>query len=211
MTPRKMRPLRELRRLRSLGDRETQVPKDNVRSLDSDESERNNLWPVERVLVTPRTIVDIQVLAEAGHSGSTSDPRAGFVAVVDRTGNLSAVERLTGDAKNLRKTAKGISQAFGRSSLGTPVLGLLDQPGTTRPATELLSELDKALAGTTFEGKYLILSHSSNSLDAAGNAPKTQGEIVQVASNHVRWSSWNEYHELAAMTVGFTPINLEVV
>ena len=211
MTPRKMLPLRELRRLRSLGDREEKVSKDNARSLDSDESERDNLWPVDRVLVTSRTIVDIQVLAEAGHSGSSSDPRPGFVAIVDRIGNLSAVERLAGNTKNLRKAAKGIAQAFSRYSLGTQVLGLIDQPGTTRPTTELLNELDKALKGTALEGKYLILSHSSNLLDASGNAPKSQGEIVQVTSNHVRWSSWNEHHELAAMTVGFTPISLEVV
>ena len=72
MTPRKIRPLRELRRLRSLGDRDAYVPKDNVPSLDSEDSERNDLWPVKRVLVTPRNIVDIQVLAEAGHLGSSS-------------------------------------------------------------------------------------------------------------------------------------------
>jgi len=211
MTPKKLRPLRELKRLRRLGDQVAPKKKFGQHSVDSVNSGSSYLWPVEKVLVASRTIVDIQVLAEAGHSSGSFNPRPGFIAVVDQSGIMSAVERLRASSRGLRNPAEQISQELTRYTFGTPVLGLIDQPGAMNPTADVIDEVDRALSGTSLSGKFIVLCHSVASPDAQASANAGRSDVVRVGSNHVRWSSWNESHELAVMTAGLAAVHVEVV
>ena len=211
MTPKKLRPLRELRRLRRLGDQAEQETIHGQRSSDTASNGSSYLWPIEGVLIESRTIVDIQVLAEAGHSSGATDPRPGFVAVVDQSGAMSSVERIRGNSRDLRSSAKRVAQALSRYTFGTPILGLIDQPKATNPARDIIDEVDRELSGTTLSGKFIVLCHSAVPNSAGSSTDMGQSNVVRVGSNHVGWSSWNESHELAAMTVGSDPVKIELV
>lgn len=211
MTPKKLRSLRELQRLRKLDDQVLPDKKFGGSSIDSIKNDGNYLWPVEKVLITSRITVDIQVLTEAGHLSGLFDPRPGFVAVVDQSGMISSVERLRISSRGARSAAAQISQTLSRSTSGTPILGLIDQPSATRPIDDLIEEVNRALHGTPLSGKFIVLCHSAVSLSVGTSASVRQIDVVRVKPNHVQWSSWNESHELAVITPGLSPISVEVV
>ena len=212
MTPRKMRSLRELRRLRRTGERTERQPKHGLGPAPGSFDRGNSFnWPVERIVLNPRVIVDIQVLVEAAHSNFQSTPRPGFVAAADANGRVNSIERIHFGGQSPTSSIEIVKQSLMRHTSGIPVLGLIDQPEVTTPESKFLAEFTNALKGSPVSRQFIVLCHLSVPIESTDARATVADGIAHVASHHIRWSSWSERHDLAAMTVDLYPVDLEVI
>ena len=211
MTPRIVRPLRELRRLRRLAEH-ADVPLRGRGAPDEERSIAGSDLPerLNRIMISPGVLVDIQVLVEAGHANSINAPRAGFVASVSVDGKMSSISRIRTLVQRPVPSPESVSAQIGNVGTGILVLGLIDQIDLGSPDAGLLSSLASSIEGFLESDRYLLLSHSSRPTDSGTGEMSLPTEPTNVSMNRISWGSWNEQHELSAMSARLRPVEIEV-
>jgi len=213
MTPRKLRPLRELRRLQrnseSANANATAPAAKNLSPRSSPIANQSQSVKIDLIKVRPRVIDDIQVLVEASHSSQASQPRIAFVAALGPHDELQTVIRVqTGKGKLERNIAEAQAE-LDRLGSSTKVVGFVDQ--LDGPDRASISALAKQLADFKVESLYLILSHASYTADFTGGSSALPEEPFNSSDHEISWSSWNESHKLSAFDSRLNPVDIRVI
>ena len=212
MTPRKLRPLRELRRLRRLAEQADEQSPGRDASGEKPPTAGSELpVRVNRMMIAPGVISDIQVLVEAGHSNSISAPRAGFIASLAVDGRMSSIDRIRTPDHRPVPSPETVAAGIENIGAGVVVLGLIDQVDPDNPDSGLLSFLTNNLVDFILPERYLLLSHNSKPTGSGNGKMSLPSNPANLSASRISWTSWNEQHELSAMSGQLRPIAIGVV
>jgi hypothetical protein len=209
MTPRKLRPLRDLRRLqRNSESAKANVTTPTATSLNTSSNPTANQSPstkIDHIKVRPRVIDDIQVLVEASHLSQAPQPRIAFVAALGSDNDLQTVIRVQTGKGKLENNIAEAQAELDRLGSPTKVVGFVDQ--IDGPERTSISALAKQLVDFNVGGLYLILSHASST---AGSSTLPE-EPFNSSDHEISWSSWNESHKLSAFDSRLNHIDIRVI
>jgi len=160
-------------------------------------------------LTIPEQLVpNVQTLVEGAHLKGDWKPRIAFVCGVNAAGRLESINRVSArDAQDSRRLAQTIRATASQTGLAVAV-GRLNVESAGWPGfgfLQALSDVDARLDGSV---RLVALCHASTPLADSSDGRAGTAKPVLIASNHMRWTTWRETHQIAAFDVSGEPLDL---